>query len=129
MIEELPSSPGPSTALLGTKVGTAEPATGFRMATYRIEMTEDAKIDLSGYTVFERKLIVSESRDQLSHQPSVITRNRKALRDNPIARWELRVDRFRIFYEVDEENETVIIVAIGHKDHEEALIRGKKVQL
>ena len=32
-------------------------------------------------------------------------------------------------FEVDEENEAVVLVAIGHKEHEELLIRGKKVQL
>jgi mRNA-degrading endonuclease RelE of RelBE toxin-antitoxin system len=106
-----------------------EPAERFGMATYRIEMTEDAKADLSCYTAFERKLILSEIRGQLTHQPSVITRNRKALRENPIARWELRVDEFRVSYELDEESETVVIVAIGHKEHESLLIRGKKVQL
>jgi hypothetical protein len=31
------------------------------------------------------------------------TRNRKPLRDNPLADWELRVGRFRVFYEVDAE--------------------------
>lgn len=114
---------------MSPNVRIALPEKGFRMATYRIEMTEDARTDLTCYTAFERKIIVSEIRDQLTHQPTVITRNRKALRDNPIARWELRIDKFRVFYEADEESQTVVIVAVGHKDHEELLIRGKKVQL
>jgi mRNA interferase RelE/StbE len=99
------------------------------MATYQIAMTEDAKADLSYYSAFERKLIVSEIRGQLTHQPSVITRNRKVLRDNPIAHWELRVGIFRVFYELDEDSGMVIIVSVGHKEHEELLIRGEKVQL
>lgn len=99
------------------------------MATYRIELTDDARTDLDCYTAFERKIVVSAIREQLTHQPSATTKNRRALRDNPIARWELRAGRFRVFYEVDEETEMVVLVAIGHKDHEELLIRGKKVQL
>ncbi len=99
------------------------------MAAYQIDMTEDAKADLSCYSASERKVIVSEIRDQLTHQPSTTTRNRKALRDNPIARWELRVGAFRVFYELDEESQTVSIVAIGHKEHEKLLIRGKEIQL
>jgi mRNA-degrading endonuclease RelE of RelBE toxin-antitoxin system len=71
---------------------------GFSMAAYQIEMTEDARTDLSYYTAFERKTIVSSIRDQLTHQPLVATRNRKPLRDHPIASWELRVDNFRVFY-------------------------------
>ncbi len=98
------------------------------MAAYQIDMTEDSRADLSTYSASERKLIVSEIREQLAHQPSVITRNRKNLRDNPIARWELRVGKFRVFYEVDEENRAVV-VAVGHKEHEQLLIRGEKVQL
>jgi mRNA-degrading endonuclease RelE of RelBE toxin-antitoxin system len=65
----------------------------------------------------------------LTHQPSTITRNRKALRDNPIARWELRIGEFRVFYELDEESRTVAIVAVGHKEHEKLLIRGEEVHL
>ena len=99
------------------------------MASYRIEVTEDAKVDLSHYSAFERKLIVSEIREQLTHQPLVETKNRKSLRDNPIASWELRIGKFRVFYEVNEPVEMVSIVSVGHKVHNILLIRGKEVQL
>jgi mRNA-degrading endonuclease RelE of RelBE toxin-antitoxin system len=99
------------------------------MAAFRFEITEDARADLSYYTAFERKIVVSQIRDQLTHQPAVATRNRKRLRDNPIARWELRIDKYRIFYDVDEDSELVIIVAVGHKDHEVLWIRDQKVNL
>ena len=69
------------------------------MATYRIEVTEEAKTDLSHYTAFERKLIVSGIREQLADQPLIETKNRKPLRDNPIASWELRIGKYRVFYE------------------------------
>ncbi len=55
------------------------------MVSYRIEVTEEAKIDLSRYIAFERRLLVSEIREQLMYQPLVETKNRKSLRDNPIA--------------------------------------------
>ena len=99
------------------------------MASYRIEVTEEAKEDLSYYTAFERKIIVSEIREQLTHQPQVETRNRKLLRDNPLASWELRIDKYRVFYEVDEERQVVSIVSVGHKEHNVLFIRGKEVQL
>jgi mRNA-degrading endonuclease RelE of RelBE toxin-antitoxin system len=72
------------------------------MASYRIDVTEEAKIDFSHYTAFERKLVVSEVREQLTHEPLVETKNRKSLRDNPIASWELRIGKYRVFYEVNE---------------------------
>ena len=68
------------------------------MATYRIEVTEEAKTDHSHYAAFERKLIVSGIREQLTDQPLIETKNRKLLRDNPIASWELRIGKYRVFY-------------------------------
>jgi mRNA-degrading endonuclease RelE of RelBE toxin-antitoxin system len=68
-------------------------------------------------------------RTQLIDSPAVETKNRKCLRDNPIARWELRSGHYRIFYEVDETARQVTIVAMGHKDHNRLVIRGQEVQL
>ena len=109
------------------------------MATYDIDITEEAKIDLAHYSAFERKIILSEIRTQLTQQPDVETKNRKRLRDNPIAAWELRVGRLRVFYEVgscltelEDSHETirmVTIVSVGHKEHNVLWIRGKEVQL
>jgi len=99
------------------------------MASYRIEVTEEAKGDLSYYTACERKLIVSGIREQLTHQPHIETKNRKPLRDNPIASWELRVGKYQVFYEVDDTVNTVSVVSVGHKEHNVLWIRGKEVQL
>jgi len=99
------------------------------MAEYQIEVTEEAKIDLFYYTVFERKIVTSEIRTQLTDQPLVETKNRKPLRDNPIASWELRSGKYRIFYEAEETARKVTIVSVGHKGHNTLLIRGKEVQI
>ena len=99
------------------------------MAVYHIAVTEAGKADLSYYTAFERKIMVAAMRAQLSDSPAVETRNRKRLRDNPIARWELRSGHYRIFYEVDETAWQATIVAVGHKDHNRLFIRGQEVQL
>ena len=99
------------------------------MAAYQIEVSEDARTDLSYYSAFERKIITSEIRVQLAHQPQVETKNRKPLRDNPIASWELRVGKYRVFYEVAETVRIVAIVAVGHKEHNVLLVRGKEVKL
>jgi mRNA-degrading endonuclease RelE of RelBE toxin-antitoxin system len=99
------------------------------MAAYRIEFAEDARDDLTWYTAFEQKRITSEIRDQLTHQPSIPTRNRKGLRENPIASWELRADKYRVFNEVNDESQSVTVVAVGHKDHETLRIRVEKVEI
>jgi mRNA-degrading endonuclease RelE of RelBE toxin-antitoxin system len=99
------------------------------MASYRIEVTEEAKIDLSHYTAFERKVIVSGIREQLTQRPAVETKNRKWLRDNPIASWELRIGKYRVFYEVNDPAQMVSIVSVGHKEHNVLLIGGKRVHI
>ena len=99
------------------------------MAGYRIVVTEDAKVDLANYAAFERKIIASDIREQLVDQPDLETKNRKSLRENPIATWELRVGKYRVFYEVDRAAQLVSIVSIGHKEHNVFFIRGKEVNL
>ncbi len=99
------------------------------MAAYFIEVTEEAKEDLSHYTAFEQKTITVEIRAQLTYQPLFETQNRKQLRDNPIATWELRIGIYRVFYEADESASTVTIISVGHKVHNMLYIRGKEVEL
>lgn len=100
-----------------------------RMAEYQIDVTEEAKADLDFYSAYERKIIVSEIRIQLSFEPLVETKNRKPLRENPIATWELRVGKYRLFYEVVDTARIVTVVSIGHKEHNALLVRGREVRL
>ena len=66
---------------------------------------------------------------QLRYEPTVETRNRKELRPNEVATWELRIGRFRVFYAVDEEDRNVSIEAIGFKIGHELFIRGERTEL
>lgn len=52
---------------------------------------------------------------QLAYQPTVETRNRKPMRPNPVAPWELRVGNLRVYYDGEEENQIVLILAVGVK--------------
>lgn len=99
------------------------------MASYSIELTEEAKEDLLYYTAFVRKIIVSGIREQLSDQPDLETKNRKPLRENKLAPWEVRIGEYRVFYKFDETTKTVTVVSAGHKEHTVLLIRGKEVDL
>jgi len=82
---------------------------------YKIEITEDAKADLSYFKAYERKEILAGIKNQLLYEPLKETGNRKNLRDNPVAPWELRVGRYRVFYEVADDIVTVIIISVGMK--------------
>ena len=99
------------------------------MMEYHIDVTVEAKEDLDSYSVSERRVIIAGIRGQLGYQPLVETKNRKRLRENPISPWELRVGKYRIFYEVDADNKRVTIVAIGHKEHNALLIRRKEAPI
>ena len=66
---------------------------------------------------------------KLSHQPTVASRNRKLLRANPIAPWELRVGQLRVYFDVAEESALVTVRAIGVKVRDRVFIGGKEVDL
>jgi mRNA-degrading endonuclease RelE of RelBE toxin-antitoxin system len=75
-------------------------------------------------------LILDAVEAQLSHEPLIETRNRKPLRPNPIAPWELRVGDLRVFYEVSAEEPGVVnILAVGQKDGNILRIAGKEIKL
>ena len=96
---------------------------------FSIELTETAYEHLAAFKSFERTLILDAIKVQLHHQPDVETRNRKSLRENPIADWELRAHKYRVFYEIDPERSIVRIVAVGYKEHNRLFIGGEEVEL
>jgi hypothetical protein len=64
------------------------------------------------------------------HEPLVETRNRKPLRPNPIAPWELRIQNLRVFYDVPiEEPNVVRILAVGMKEGNKLFIAGKEITI
>ena len=106
------------------------------MPRFTIELTDDAERDLAFYRAAERKSILESIVTQLSFEPTTETANRKRLRDNPLATWEVRIGKYRVFYEVEfkpdldnDDTALVIIIAIGHKEHNVLSIRGKVVRL
>lgn len=48
---------------------------------------------------------------------------------NPIAEWELRIDKFRVLYNIEETVKIVSIEAIGVKIGSDFVIRGEKRDL
>lgn len=65
--------------------------------------------------------------EQLLHQPTIETQQRKPMRPNPIAPYELRIGNLRVYYDVEEEPEFVVnIRAIGIKIRHQVRI-GKEI--
>ena len=96
---------------------------------FEIRFSADAERHLKAFPVLDRRIIVEKIEEQLTHQPNVPTRNRKQLRANPLATWELRVQEFRVLYNVDEEVVTVLVVAIAVKEGNKFVIEGEEYPL
>ncbi len=86
-----------------------------------IEYSEDVADDLSNLPAYWRRQILDCIEEQLTYQPTRQTRNKKILiglippweHVEPV--WELRIEAYRVFYDVDEKGSIVTIRAIRHK--------------
>jgi mRNA-degrading endonuclease RelE of RelBE toxin-antitoxin system len=96
---------------------------------YEIEFTPEALEDLKSLKKFERQEIIEGIETQLRYEPTVETRNRKKLRPNDIAEWELRIGKFRVLYNVEDEVFIVSIEAVGFKVGNLLFVRGEKRDL
>jgi mRNA-degrading endonuclease RelE of RelBE toxin-antitoxin system len=97
---------------------------------YTIEFAESVKAQLRELIARQRSTILDSVERPLVHEPFVETRNRKQLRPNPVAPWELRIGDLRVFYEVaSDEPDTVRILAVGRKRGDKLYIAGKEVAL
>src|ERR1700687_1909654 len=89
---------------------------------YEIALSRSAADELKAFRAYDRRRIVAAIQTQLVHQPTTETRNRKPLEISPDfdyapPLWELRVDDFRVFYDVNESEQTVSIRAVRSKSH------------
>jgi mRNA-degrading endonuclease RelE of RelBE toxin-antitoxin system len=88
---------------------------------YDVEYTEGVAEDLKDLRANDRKRILDKIDEQLRNNPTEETRNKKILvglkppweHEEPVR--ELRVGKYRVFYDVDEEKQQVITRAIREK--------------
>jgi len=95
----------------------------------KISFTESALEDLKVFARKDQTSILKKIEEQLTHEPAKQTRNRKPLRPNSLASWELRNRDFRVFYDLEDDGKSVKVKAIGRKDHEKLIVRGKEYDL
>ena|SRR5437764_7174306 len=96
---------------------------------YRLDISPDAESHLIPLRKFDQTRIVNAMETQLTHEPLKPSRNRTPMRSNLIATWELRVANFRVYYDVNEPEQMVLIRAIGIKQHGSVSIGGEEVDL
>ena len=91
-------------------------------------LTPSAQADLRYFKAYEQRIIVAGIKAHLIYEAEVESNDRKVLRPNALAPWELKIGVYRAFYEV-EQGQRVQVVAVGYKAHNDLSIRGKKVEL
>ena len=96
---------------------------------FEIAFTPEAIEDLRCFKKVERKQIIAELESQLSYEPAIETRKRKRLRPNKLAEWELRLNRFRVFFDIDPENRLIKVEAVGYKRGSRLFIHGREYEL
>ena len=96
---------------------------------YTIELSIAAERHLDQLSAHDRRIVLAAVFDQLTHQPLIRTRNRKELRPNPLANWELRVGKYRVLYNVVKEESVVAINAVAVKDGNKLVIEGEVHEL
>jgi mRNA-degrading endonuclease RelE of RelBE toxin-antitoxin system len=97
---------------------------------YNIQYSPDAEDHLRRLTARQQRIVLDIVDRQLVSQPVMETRNRKRMRPNPVAPWELRIGDLRVYYEIsDESRATVTILAVGVKERDRVRIGGEGIKL
>jgi len=97
---------------------------------YTIEYSPNAEEHLCLLTARQRAIVLDSVDEQLTHQPDVETRNRKPMRPNPIAPWELRIGELRVYFDmVHEPKKMVYIRAVGIRERNIIRIGREEIQL
>ncbi len=89
---------------------------------YELEFSATAEGHLATLAAGDRKKVLDAVQRQLTHEPTVVTRNRKRMDPDKrmyVAPWELRVGHLRVYYAVLEEAAAkVVVVAVGVKERD-----------
>lgn len=97
---------------------------------YVVEFAESVREQMKALSARQRGVVLQAIERNLLHEPLQETRNRKPLRPNPVAPWELRAGSLRVFYEVAEREPGIVrVLAVGHKQGNVLRIAGREVEL
>ena len=100
-----------------------------RNGMFQVAFTPSAFDDINWFRQYEQNIIFDKIEEQLRYEPDVETRNKKRLRPNQVSEWELRVETFRVFYDVDAVANAVEVRMVCHKEGNKLLVRGKEYAL
>jgi mRNA-degrading endonuclease RelE of RelBE toxin-antitoxin system len=85
---------------------------------YTIDLEQDAWDDLKIFRKGEQVKILKAIEIHLTYEPTRQSKSRiKRLRAGTQPPYRLRVDEFRVYYDVEEDDNVVIVYGIVHKKH------------
>ncbi len=97
---------------------------------YRIQYSPDAEGHLRHLTARQRATVLDNVDERLSYEPTIGTRSRRRMRSNPVATWELRIDKIRVYYDTEELPVPMVLIrAIGLKERNRVRIGRKVVRI
>lgn len=96
---------------------------------FEIELTDQAIEDLQWFKKHEQNVIIDGIEANLCYEPTTQTRNRKRLRPNDTAEWELRLGAYRVLYNVEETVRIVSIERIAAKQGNKYIFQGEEGEL
>ena len=97
---------------------------------FEVEYSPTVEGHLERFTARERLVVLNKLEEQLRYEPTLETRNRKRMRPNRLAVWELRIGAFRVYDDVmTEPRELVVVQAMGVKDRNVVRIGNEVIEL
>lgn len=97
---------------------------------HRIEFTPEARKHYGALDARRRVSLRDQLLVQLAHEPAVETKHRKRLPPNWLSTFRLRVGDLRVYYDVIQGRDAVVLVkAIGIRVRERVLIGGEAIDL
>ena len=100
------------------------------MLKYRIEYSPETEEHFQYLSKRQQGIVLDAVERQLQFQPDIETRNRKPMRPNPLAPWELRIGTLRVYYDFEDSPERVVFIrAIGIKQRNNVRIGREMIQL
>ncbi|HEV3138138.1 MAG TPA: type II toxin-antitoxin system RelE/ParE family toxin [Pirellulales bacterium] len=86
---------------------------------FQIQYAEAAANDIRALRAFDQRKVLDGIEEHLTHQPQQTSRSRIKAMGQPFwSQYRLRIDDFRIYYDIDEENHVVNVLRVLEKGAE-----------
>ncbi len=86
---------------------------------YDIDYAAEASVDIRALRVFDQRKILDGIEAHLTYQPKAVSRSRiKAMVQPFWSQFRLRIEEFRVYYDVDDEHRLVHVLRVLKKSTE-----------